>query len=587
MSRLTAVLVALLALALPCSAAVNRWDSLGLNSTLSSQGQGSVTNSHIAIDPGNPSTIYVGNERGVWKSSDGGSNWVLAFQDAFGGIPPGVRPVLGLEMERGDSSTLFAVTTDSIQRTRNGGTTWSPVLVSPGISALSPILPGAAMYACLIDTLNGPRYSVKSDDRGTTWARIPGLEGKTILAFAIDPADPSRVWAAVSLDPQGAAIYASADGGTTWEARSDGIPTLRSTDLVVDPDTPGTLYLATADAGVYRTEDGGASWVPASEGLPAAEIVDIVAGAGSSVYAATFQDGVYRSDDGGAHWLPAGFRGTRVGGLGLDSGSRTLYAGVVEGLLRITWEPVPACTTGAESLCLQDDRFLVESSWRTRNDSGVGQAVPLTSDTGYFWFFAPENVELTLKVLDGRTTNGNFWVFFGALSNVEYAITVTDTVTGAVQSYFNIQSVLASVADTSAFAGDSSPASLARRSSRTVARPALAEVCTPGTYALCLNDGRFRVEVFFTRTPGGPTLPAPATPITSDTGYLWFFDDANVEIVVKVLDGRSVNGHFWVFYGALSNVEYSLIVTDTQTGAQRTYVNERGTLASVADTSAF
>ena len=60
-------------------------------------------------------------------------------------------------------------------------------------------------------------------------------------------------------------------------------------------------------------------------------------------------------------------------------------------------------------------------------------------------------MELSLKVLDGRTTNGNYWVFYGALSDVEYAITVTDTATGGVQSYFNIQSVLASVADTSAY----------------------------------------------------------------------------------------------------------------------------------------
>ena len=61
----------------------------------------------------------------------------------------------------------------------------------------------------------------------------------------------------------------------------------------------------------------------------------------------------------------------------------------------------------------------------------------------------------------------------------------------------------------------------------------------------------------------------------------------NVELAVKVLDGRSVNGHFWVFFGALSDVGYSVTVTDTETGAQRVYQNLHGTLASVADTSAF
>jgi hypothetical protein len=53
------------------------------------------------------------------------------------------------------------------------------------------------------------------------------------------------------------------------------------------------------------------------------------------------------------------------------------------------------------------------------------------------------------------------------------------------------------------------------------------------------------------------------------------------------VDGRAFNEKFWVFYGALSNVEYTITVTDTATGAVRTYVNPFGQLASVADTAAF
>ena len=76
-------------------------------------------------------------------------------------------------------------------------------------------------------------------------------------------------------------------------------------------------------------------------------------------------------------------------------------------------------------------------------------------------------------------------------------------------------------------------------------------------------------------------------PLTGDTGYFWFFDEANVELVVKVLDGTAINGHYWVFYGALSDVQYTITVTDTLSGASRTYDNPQGTLASVADTAAF
>jgi hypothetical protein len=57
--------------------------------------------------------------------------------------------------------------------------------------------------------------------------------------------------------------------------------------------------------------------------------------------------------------------------------------------------------------------------------------------------------------------------------------------------------------------------------------------------------------------------------------------------VAKIVDGRSVNHHFWFFYGALSSVEYWLRVIDTRTGAVRLYHNPPGRLASVADTRAF
>jgi hypothetical protein len=56
---------------------------------------------------------------------------------------------------------------------------------------------------------------------------------------------------------------------------------------------------------------------------------------------------------------------------------------------------------------------------------------------------------------------------------------------------------------------------------------------------------------------------------------------------VKVLDARSINGHFWVYYGALSNVEYTLRVTDTTTGEVRTYQNPAGAFASRGDVEAF
>ena len=77
--------------------------------------------------------------------------------------------------------------------------------------------------------------------------------------------------------------------------------------------------------------------------------------------------------------------------------------------------------------------------------------MPLNGDTGAFWFFDAANVELLLKVLDGLPLNDSWWVYFGALSNVAYMVTVTDTATGRVVEYRNPSGRFASVADTSAF----------------------------------------------------------------------------------------------------------------------------------------
>src|SRR4029077_3807195 len=88
------------------------------------------------------------------------------------------------------------------------------------------------------------------------------------------------------------------------------------------------------------------------------------------------------------------------------------------------------------TLCLANDRFHVAVHWELpTGESGEGHPVALSGDTGYFWFFNPANVELIVKVLDGRALNNRFWVFYGALSNVKYTLTVTDTVTSGVKVY--------------------------------------------------------------------------------------------------------------------------------------------------------
>jgi hypothetical protein len=251
----------------------------------------------------------------------------------------------------------------------------------------------------------------------------------------------------------------------------------------------------------------------------------------------------------------------------------------------------PDCAADSETLCLgEGNRFRVKVDWKIPSgETGAGHARRLTADTGALWFFGPDNLELMVKVLDARSVNGHFWFYLGSLSNVEYTVTVTDTATGSQKTYHNAPRQFASFADVEAFAEVAPVSSSARGLVATVPvlHPQLSpSSCSASTESLCLA-GQFQVEVDFvdprTETAGRGT----AIPLTADTGAFWFFSPSNLELTIKILDGRAVNGNFWVFFGALSDVQYTITVTDTATGQKRTYVNPRGQLASHADIEAF
>jgi hypothetical protein len=104
---------------------------------------------------------------------------------------------------------------------------------------------------------------------------------------------------------------------------------------------------------------------------------------------------------------------------------------------------------------------------------------------------------------------------------------------------------------------------------------------------LCLAGARFSVTASY-QAPGGQPGGGHAVALTGDSGYFWFFASTNVEAFIKVIDGCSLNDHFWVFDAGLTNVKASLTVTDTQTGLSRTYSNPQSTpFQPSQDTSAF
>ena len=112
--------------------------------------------------------------------------------------------------------------------------------------------------------------------------------------------------------------------------------------------------------------------------------------------------------------------------------------------------------------------------------------------------------------------------------------------------------------------------------------------CVSDDHTLCLNNGRFAVATRWRKTDG-ETGEGTGVKLTADSGYFWFFNSANIELVTKVLSacGGSFN-RYWVFAAGLTNVEVTLSVRDTQSGELRTYTNPLGNaFAPVQDTNAF
>lgn len=247
--------------------------------------------------------------------------------------------------------------------------------------------------------------------------------------------------------------------------------------------------------------------------------------------------------------------------------------------------------------CLGGGRFEVAVDWHVPRTGARGTAHgrAITRDTAAFTFFDPDNVELLVKILDGRTFNDSFWVLYGGLSDVEYWVTIVDVETGRTKTYYNQSGNFCGQIDVDALEdrellpdereGDPIWSRRGARIERSALTSTPTSACTGGGDSLCLGNDRFEIEV--TYTANGATGHGHPMPGTNDSGYFWFFHPENLELVVKVLDARGVNGHFWVFFGALTDVDYTLTVTDTLDGARRRYHHAKGSQCGLPDTNAF
>ena len=272
-------------------------------------------------------------------------------------------------------------------------------------------------------------------------------------------------------------------------------------------------------------------------------------------------------------------------------------------------DPAGRCEPDAETLCLLDGRFAVRAEhWTEGAEPAAAKIVHAgTNESGMFWFLDEDNWEILIKVLDGCSINEHVWVYGASATTLGYRIRVTDTVTDAVREYVNEDGRrAAAIADSKAFAGacgGSGSSASSPAGGGTVLDPPLpvgVEAaseeggCTESATTLCLLDGRYEVSVSWSTPPAageesGETGPGRVVRArTPDSGLFYFFGPKNWEMLVKVLDGCSYNGHHWVFAASATDLGLDLVVRDTVTGEVRKYVRDPGKPSpAVADLSAF
>jgi hypothetical protein len=416
-------------------------------------------------DPGVPATIFAGTAGGgVFVSTDSGGSWsassvgltslnVTAFAAFQQSSPPGVPPV---------PPFVYAGTADAgVFVSLNRGVTWAP-----SVNGLTNLQVSALAIAPTTGTLYAATHGgVFRLDSSGTWASVSaGLTNTNIAALAIDPSNPQVLFAGTF-----PSLFRTVNGGTGWLPVFTSF-TDRIASIAVDPFSSGNVYAGTVFAGVpppgtdpagslIKSTNGGTAWSAAGNGLPNIGVTAIAIDptASARIYAGLSGGGSFLSKNFAASWSAqsTGLSDLHVVSMTVAPTSpSTVYAGTQSsGAFKAVSDAVGVCAVGAANLCLQANRFRVEVAWSVPADgrAGSGQAIPLSSDTGTFWFFDSANYELMIKVLDGRGVNGHIWVFYGALSNVQYTITVTDTQTGAIKNYTNTSGTLASVADTQAF----------------------------------------------------------------------------------------------------------------------------------------
>ncbi len=303
----------------------------------------------VAIDPRNARSLAgVGtfaNRSHLIASRDGGARWRLVSD----GLPVDSNGHVdlygGFAFDPVDSSHWLAGTSQGLFESRDGGAHWT----SAGFAGATVIAIGAAapneIWAALsIPEGEGDRFEIRrSRDGGTTWTPVerPTEVNLGNVRFRFDPRSPGRPyligstglllhrtaagWSRLRPAPQTYDLTVL-KGGTLVAATDQGVRTSRDGGRTWSGGgRPALVYLATVgpreilgtgEYGVWRSTDGGRIFRASSRGLDAQGINTFAVAADGALWAGMHGPGLMRTIDRGADWT------RQLQGLGIDPQER-------------------------------------------------------------------------------------------------------------------------------------------------------------------------------------------------------------------------------------------------------------------------
>jgi photosystem II stability/assembly factor-like uncharacterized protein len=384
----------------------------------------------LAVDPVRTGTVYAATMRGdLFRTNDGGHTWSR--------VGPGA-PVTAVAV--GPTGIAYAATRSGTFRSTDGGRTWHEIRrPHPGAVLSIQVDPNDASVAYLTTVRSGSILDgdlLRSPDACLTWISIrEGLGPGYVRAFAIDRFDSRRLYVVSE-----SGFFVSEDSGAGWTRVANGLPTAELNAIAVDPNSRGTIYAAGA-AGIFRSGDSGVSFSRIGAALPDPAVRSVVVDplVPGRVFAAIDGHGVHVSTDGGDTWSPFadGLRGDLVT-LAIHPAGRSIHAGTTEGAFDY------ALTSVAAPLVLNRDRpFRLRLTARDPRSGRVAVGHPIRQGDLFGYFSIPDltsdadDPEVVVKLIDSRESDGSVALFYGALTDLEYELTVTEDDTGHTRVYSN------------------------------------------------------------------------------------------------------------------------------------------------------